>query len=106
MAERRFIVEPRGLASGRLIVLVPLVSIFAALALGGLFEIIDQAHAQRTMGTDFFETIKRGQITVDRLLQFTTAVAEFGGIHKDRWNASVDHCHLQAACCYHILREF
>jgi ABC-type uncharacterized transport system permease subunit len=37
MTTRRFIVEPRGLASGWLLVLVPLASVIAALLLGALF---------------------------------------------------------------------
>lgn len=37
MSERRFIVEPRGLASGWLIVLVPVVSIILALIVGAIF---------------------------------------------------------------------
>ena len=37
MTTRRFIVEPRGLASGRLIVLVPVLSVLAALIVGAVF---------------------------------------------------------------------
>ena len=37
MTTRRFIVEPRGLASLRLTLLVPLLSVLAALVLGAIF---------------------------------------------------------------------
>jgi simple sugar transport system permease protein len=37
MTTRRFIVEPRGLASGRLVVMVPVLSVLAALIVGGVF---------------------------------------------------------------------
>jgi simple sugar transport system permease protein len=37
MTTRRFIVEPRGLASVRLSLLIPLISVFAALVIGGIF---------------------------------------------------------------------
>jgi simple sugar transport system permease protein len=40
MTTRRFIVEPRGLASLRVTLLVPLLSVFAALVVGGLFLLI------------------------------------------------------------------
>jgi simple sugar transport system permease protein len=40
MTARRFIVEPRGLASARLVVLVPVVSVLAALILGAIFLVL------------------------------------------------------------------
>ena len=40
MTTRRFIVEPRGLASARVTLMVPLMSVFAALVVGGLFLFI------------------------------------------------------------------
>ena len=40
MTTRRFIVEPRGLASGRLVVMVPVLSVLAALILGAVFLVL------------------------------------------------------------------
>ena len=72
------------------------------LALCCLVQMFDQAHALRTISTDFLEHGKLHGIAIDIVLQFSACAANCRGIHKDCRNASVDHCCLERPDTWHF----
>jgi hypothetical protein len=65
------------------------------LALGGLGDVLDQAHAHRADGADRLEHGQR-LVAVDRGLQLGAGVAECRGIDEDGRDAGVDQRGLEA----------
>ncbi len=72
------------------------------LPLGGFFQIGDQAHAQRTVGTNRLEHQQRLRIAVDRTLQFGAGVADVFGVDENRRDPGVDHGRLERADTRHF----
>ena len=72
------------------------------LTLGGIFKLVDQAHAQCTVSTDGFEHGQGFGVAVDVVLQLCTGVANIPRIDKNRRDPGVDHRHVQGAHSRHF----
>nr|GEU28025.1 hypothetical protein [Tanacetum cinerariifolium] len=67
-----------------------------------LVQVLDQSHAQRTVGADGFEHGQRPGIAVDRLLQLRARVTHRLRFDENGGNAGVDHGGAQHAHARHV----
>ncbi len=72
------------------------------LAGNGLFDILDQTHLHRTIGTHGFKPCQCFGIGVDVFLQLGTGVTDIGGIDEDGRNTGVDHGRLEGPHARHF----